>query len=288
MKGIGVAGGSGPPRPPQPPSRPRRGHILCGPCEAQTPTPPSPGIARASAVLPAARDPVRLGSLRGRPCRPGPPWVAWAFHPGAVDAAFVGEWAGPRGCGRPDRAFRTARERVRSPQRVRPLLPVRLPLWIPALASDLREGLLNTIRLPESDEPGETLLRCRRCSLLWWVSASRDSTREYVVKTLVEAYFFGVSSFPAPGDLANTHVCAGRWSGACVPGRFAGVRGSCLVAWAWPLVETFLSTRETWNFIFTWHLEIELELSDWNVCFWCSLFPLFALLQITMAFCGVG
>ena len=197
------------------------------------------------------------------------------------------------GPGRGDAGARTAppgsaRERLRSPQRVRPLLPVRLPLRIPALASDLREGLLNTIRLPESNEPGETLLRCRRCSLLWWVSASRDSTREYVVKTLVEAYFFGLSSFPAPGDLANTHVCAGRWSGACVPGRFAGVRGSCLVAWAWPLVETFLSTRETWNFIFTWHFEIVLELSDWNVCFWCSLFPLLALLQITMAFCGVG
>lgn len=42
--------------------------------------------------------------------------------------------------------------------------------------------------------------------LLWWVSASRDSTREYVVKTLVEAYFFR-RSFPAPGDLANARLC---------------------------------------------------------------------------------
>ena len=136
-----------------------------------------------------------------------PPCGPRASHPGAADAAFVGEWAGPRGCGRRDSASRAARERLRSPQRVRPLLPVRLPLRIPALASDLREGLLNTIRLPEPDEPGETLVCCRRCSLLWWVSASRDSTREYVVKTLVESYFFGVSSFPAPGDLADTRLC---------------------------------------------------------------------------------
>lgn len=192
MKGIGVAGGSGPPRPPQPPSRPRRRHILCGPCEAQTPTPPSPGSARASAMRPAARDPVRLGSLRERPCQPSPR-AAPGLPTGSGGCGLcwrVGRAAGMRAPGQ-----RPAPERLRSPQRVRPLLPVRLPLRIPALASDLREGLLNTIRLPDSDEPGGTLLRCRRSSLLWWVSASRDSTREYVVKkTLVEAYFFGVVS----------------------------------------------------------------------------------------------
>ena len=293
-----------------PPQRPNERHRGCGGQRAASASPAS--------IPPAARPhPLRTlrspdshsavprdrASLCRAPCSPGP--GAARLAPGSAlptrpPVGRLGFPPGSGGCGLCWRVGRAAGMRAPGqslpdgtgagplPAAGAPSASCAPPALDPALASDLREGLLNTIRLPESDEPGETLLRCRRCSLLWWVSASRDSTREYVVKTLVEAYFFGVSSFPAPGDLANTHVCAGRWSGACVPGRFAGVRGSCLVAWAWPLVETFLSTRETWNFIFTWHLEIVLELSDWNVCFWCSLFPLFALLQITMAFCGVG
>lgn len=198
MKGIGVAGGGGQPRPPQPPSRPRRRHILWGPRAAQTPTPPSPGTTRASAVRPgAARSP-----------RPG----AAGLAPGAAVQTLAPGWGGqrvPRGgpelptgerrmrplfcevgraagmrasrlgaggllrCGAS--ASWAAPEKLRTPQRVCPLLPVCLPLQILRAGIGPSGGIVKYSRLPESNKQGETLLCCRCCSLLWWVSASRDA-----------------------------------------------------------------------------------------------------------------
>lgn len=48
----------------------------------------------------------------------------------------------------------------------------------------------------------------------------------------------------------------------------AGLPGSGRVLlWSGPcrFMKTFLLLRETWDFIFTFHLEIVLELLDWNV-----------------------
>lgn len=94
MKGIGAAGGGGPPRPPQPASRPRPRRFCGGPCAVQTPAAPSPGTARVSA---------RSSGPRGR-------W--WAFPSGSGFASFVGEVGSVAGCSRPARPVEVRRGRA--------------------------------------------------------------------------------------------------------------------------------------------------------------------------------